>query len=58
MIVVMEEAHEILVVVDGTKIAKRRRPNTPWVSLEPGWAVRDGTDDSALVVEYDGVEVD
>jgi hypothetical protein len=38
------EAGDIFVIVDGVKIAKRGRPDTPqartWVSLEPGWAVR------------------
>jgi hypothetical protein len=62
MILIFEDdADELVVVVDGTKIAKRGRPNTPeggtWVSTEPGWAVRDNPD-GELIVEYDGAEVD
>ena len=62
MIVILEDdADELVVVVDGAKIAKRGRPNTPqagtWVPIEPGWAVRDCPDGGELIVEYDGMEV-
>src|SRR6476619_547101 len=43
----------ILVVADGSRIAKRGGPGSPqaktWISLEPGWNVFD--DDGMLVVD-------
>jgi hypothetical protein len=54
------EGDHIYVVIDGVKIAKRGRPGTPqaktWVSLEPGWRVLDGPDQT-LVVEHDGQRI-
>jgi hypothetical protein len=46
---------DIFVVADGVKIAKLGRPGTPqadtWVSLEPGWTVRDCDDGESIEVE-------
>ena len=54
----MTEA-DIFVVADGVRIAKRGHPGTPqarqWVSLEPGWHVRDAGDDIEIMRE--GAEV-
>jgi hypothetical protein len=42
------DGKDLFVVADGLKIAKRGHPDTrhakTWVSLEPGWAVRDCAD--------------
>ena len=50
----------LYVVFGGKRIAKRGEPGTPyakqWVSLEPGYVVRDITKDE-LLVEYYGVQV-
>jgi hypothetical protein len=47
---------DIFVVADGVKIAKRGHPGTPqaniWVSLEPGYIVRDCADGDSIEVEY------
>jgi hypothetical protein len=52
---------DIFIVVDGVKVAKRGRPNTPqagtWVSLEPGWQVYDKDYPESVVVEHNGVRV-
>ena len=54
----------IFVMADGVKVAKRERGT--WISLEPGWAVRDhegGTfvnEDigvGAIEIEYKGVRL-
>jgi hypothetical protein len=46
---------DIFVVADGVKIAKLGPPGTPqadtWVSLEPGWTVRDCDDGESIEVE-------
>jgi hypothetical protein len=43
------------------KIARRADPDTPqartWVSLEPGYAVLDNADMTAITVEYYGTLV-
>jgi hypothetical protein len=43
-----EDHDEIFVVLDGVRIARRGYPGTPeagtWVSLVPGWIVRDDFD--------------
>jgi hypothetical protein len=40
-----KDENGLFVVADGKRIAKRGEPGTPqaktWVSLEPGWVVRD-----------------
>ena len=43
-------------VADDLKIAKRGNAGTPqaktWVSLEPGWIVRDSADGGSIEIEY------
>lgn len=50
----VSDGEDIFVVVNGVRVAKRGRPDTPqaraWISLEPGWRV-DGTD--RLRISYD-----
>jgi hypothetical protein len=52
-----DENGEIFVLVGGTKIAKRGRPDTPqadtWLILEPGWFVRDVKGGKAIEVSYE-----
>lgn len=40
-------------VIDGMKVAKRGRPNTPeaktWITLVPGWEVRDVGDEIEVI---------
>jgi hypothetical protein len=52
------------VELDGVRIAKRGRPGTlqagTWISLEPGWTVRNGPSDGvhgSIVVECHGASV-
>jgi hypothetical protein len=51
----------LFVIFDGMKIARRADPDTPqartWVSLEPGYAVLDNADMTAITVEYYGKRV-
>ncbi len=55
------DGQDIFIVVQGVKIARRGRPNTPeaktWVSLEPGWSVLDGPrkpdGSGSFRIEYD-----
>jgi hypothetical protein len=53
--------HDIFVLLDGVRIAKRGYPNTPeartWVSLGPGYTVRDNADLTQLIIELEGVRV-
>lgn len=53
------DGHDLLIIVDGLKIAKRGRPNTPqakiWVSIEPGWKVFDVED--GIEVQHQSVLV-
>lgn len=46
----------LFVIVDGLKIAKRGEPGTKhagtWISIEPGWIVRDADSGGAIEVEY------
>ena len=57
---VERDAHDMFVVFDGKRIAKRGRPGTPqagtWVSLEPGYRVYM-ENSKTLCVEYDNVSV-
>ena len=50
------ERRDLFVVVDGIKIAKRGRRNTPqagtWVSIKPGWEVLDG--DRSILIKHNG----
>jgi len=55
---------DVFVVFNGTRIARRGHLGTlkagTWVSLEPGFRVRDGDGGPAsgeLIVEHDGVVV-
>jgi hypothetical protein len=52
---------DIFVFLDGVKIAKRGRPNTPeagtWVSLKQGYTVTSSSDHSEIYVDHDGVRV-
>jgi len=58
-----EAGNEIVVVVDGLKIAKRGRTGTPhvktWVLLEPGWTVRGlwEAGEYAIEIEHNGVRI-
>ena len=47
------EGNDIFVVADGVKIAKLGHFGTAetWVSLEPGWTVRNCEDGDSIVVE-------
>jgi hypothetical protein len=58
------EAVAIYVVMDGIRIAKRGTPETPqarqWVSIEPGWVVRDGKGgvrSGRMAIEYHGTRM-
>lgn len=62
---IVSDGHDMFVVVDGVRIAKRGHPGTPqaktWVSLKPGWSVLDKDVVAGLVgeieVSYNGVQV-
>ena len=62
---VEREGHDLFVVFDGKRIAKRGQPGTPqagtWVSLEPGYVVtmerKAGGSEATLCVEYNGARV-
>ena len=47
------EDGDIFVVADGVKIAKLGNPGTTetWVSLEPGWTVRNCDDGDSIQIE-------
>jgi predicted peroxiredoxin len=51
----------LFVVFDGKRIAKRGDPDSPqaktWVSLEPGFVVRDNADMTEIYIEINGVRV-
>jgi hypothetical protein len=59
--VVFDDDGVPVVMYDGVKIAKRGLPGTPytgqWVSLEPGYAVRDNLDMTEIEIEISGVRV-
>jgi hypothetical protein len=50
---------EMYIEHDGVRIAKRGRPDSPqattWISLEPGWVVRDRDYPNGIEVEYSDV---
>jgi hypothetical protein len=50
----MSDGHDLFVMLDGVKIAKRGHPGTAyarqWISLEPGYAVHDGPDEIIIEV--------
>jgi hypothetical protein len=62
-VIIDGDGNDLFVIADGVKIAKRGRPGTPqvgtWVSIEPGWTVRDYLDDEGhgIEIEYGGVRV-
>jgi hypothetical protein len=49
---------DVFVVYNGVRIAKRSHSGTPfvgtWMSLEPGYTVRDKNYPQELVIEYEG----
>jgi hypothetical protein len=55
------DGHDIFVVFDGRRVAKRGHPGTPqagtWVSLEPGFVVVSPPDHSTITIEVNGVRV-
>jgi hypothetical protein len=63
----VSDGHDLFVVADGVKIAKRGKRGTPqaktWVSLEPGWSVLDKDVAEGLMgegeieISYNGVRV-
>lgn len=59
-VTIEDDEADIFVVVDGVRIAQRGHPGTPqartWVSLEPGWTVRD-CQSGDLEIEHNGVRV-
>ena len=58
--VMHSDGADLFIIFDGVKIARRGHPDTPqamtWVSLEPGWRVLDGPNET-IAVEHDGVRV-
>ena len=63
---IVEEDGEpaIYVVMGGIRIAKRGHPDSPqaaqWVSIEPGWVVRDGRGgvrSGRMTIEYNGTRM-
>jgi hypothetical protein len=50
---VVGEGKDLFVAVDGVRIARRGRHDSPqagtWISLEPGWEVFDGEDESITI---------
>jgi hypothetical protein len=55
----VSDGNDLFIVFKGVKIAKRGEPGTPhagtWISLEPGYVVRDRK--GAIVVEFNGVQI-
>jgi hypothetical protein len=62
-IMLVEENGEPAIYIEheGRQIAKRGHPDTPqamtWISLEPGWVVRDHNYPHGIEVEYHGATV-
>ena len=60
-IVIEGDGTDLFVLVDGVRIAKRGHPGTPqaktWVSLEPGWVVRNSRNGKHIEVEYAGARI-
>ena len=58
---IKRDGTELFVIVDGQKIAKRGKFDSPeagtWISLEPGWEVLSSPNGEELVVCLDGVRV-
>ena len=60
----LDDEDDMFVVIDDVRIAKRGRPGTlqagTWISLEPGWTVRNSPSDGAqgsIVMECHGASV-
>ena len=53
---IIADGEDIFIIADGMKIAKRGHPGTPqaktWISLEPGWIVRDVGNGRGLEIEH------
>jgi hypothetical protein len=49
------DGEEMYVAYDGVRIA--RRESATWISLEPGWVVRDGKNLESIAIEYNGARV-
>jgi hypothetical protein len=58
---IVSEGNDLFIVLDGIKIAKRGHPGTPhartWISLEPGWVVRNTDGFEEMIIEYNGVRI-
>ena len=58
---IISDGEDIFIIADGVKIAKRGHPGTPqaktWVSLEPGWIVRDINYGRRMEIEVERVPV-
>ena len=56
LVSIESEGSDIFVVADGVKIAKLGHPGTlqakTWVSIEPGFTVRDCDDGDSIEIEY------
>jgi hypothetical protein len=59
--IAVSDGIDIFIIVDGVKVAKRGRPGTQqaktWISLEPGWSVRDAAGGNELEVTYQKVQI-
>jgi hypothetical protein len=55
------DGHDMFVIYNGIKIAKRGHPGTPqagrWVSLEPGFKVYSSPNHVQLVIEQNGTRL-
>jgi hypothetical protein len=53
------DGHNVFVLINGKRIAKRGEPGSPqagtWISMEPGWAVRDAPRE--IEIMHDGIRV-
>jgi hypothetical protein len=62
-IVCVHEGGDVAIYIEfnGKRIARRGHPDTPhaktWISLEPGWTVRDVGNYDGIVVEHHGALV-
>ena len=58
---VVGDGHDLFVVLDGVKIARRGQPGSKWpaqwISIEPGYSVIDNRNGSAMVIQYRGVAI-
>ena len=61
MVTIDSDGADLFLVVDGLRIAKRGDPGTPqagtWISLEPGWTVRDREGGGAIEIEHNDIRV-